>query len=171
MRQVDHCLESLIQPILPGWQDDETFMRWILVVAALAVACGLVVGGLFFASRQEQRSQDPNLQPLADSLKQRMDEVLGGSSLTEPTVELSVRKSQLESEVSRVKYLATKLGGSAVSKQSAAGSTMDLIAEIPVEYRKSFIDAVTDGFKDVPEVSPAPSPMMCVVTVQIKVQG
>ena len=48
---------------------------------------------------------------------------------------------------------------------------MDLIAEIPVEYRKSFIDAVTDGFKDLPKVSPAASPTMCVVTVQIKVQG
>ena len=147
-------------------------MRWILVVlATLAVAICVVVGVLFFASRPEQHSQDPNLQSLADSLKQRMDNLLGGSSLTEPTVELSVMKSQLESEVARVKYLATKLGGSAVSKQSAAGSTMDLIAEIPVEYRKSFIDAVTDGFKDLPDVSPAASPTMCVVTVQIKVQG
>jgi hypothetical protein len=147
-------------------------MRWILVVAAsLAVAICVVAGVLFFASRQEQHSQDPNLQPLADSLKQRMDNLLGGPSLTEPTVELSVMKSQLESEVARVKYLATKLGGSAVSKQSGAGSTTELIAEIPVEYRKSFIDAVTDGFKDLPDASPAASPTMCVITVQINVQG
>jgi hypothetical protein len=147
-------------------------MRWILVVVAtLAVAICLVSSILFFASRQEQRPQDPNLQALADSLKLRMDDLLGPSGLTEPTVELSVMKSQLESEVARVKYLATKLGGSAVSKQSATGSTMDLIAEIPLAYRKSFIDAVTDGFKDLPEASPAPSPTMCVVTVQIKVQG
>jgi hypothetical protein len=48
---------------------------------------------------------------------------------------------------------------------------MDLIAEIPVEHRKSFIDAVTDGFKDLPNASPAASPTMCVVTVQIKVQS
>jgi hypothetical protein len=40
-----------------------------------------------------------------------------------------------------------------------------------VEYRKSFIDAVTDGFKDLPKASPAASPTMCVVTVQIKVQS
>jgi hypothetical protein len=147
-------------------------MRWMLVVAAtLAVAICLVAGVLFFASRQEQRPQDPNLQPLADSLKQRMDDILGTTGLTEQTVELSVMRSQLESEVARVKYLATRLGGSAVSKQSAAGSTMDLIAEIPVEYRKSFIDAVTDGFKELPEASPGASPTMCVVTVQIKVQS
>jgi hypothetical protein len=147
-------------------------MRWILVVAAtLAVAVCVVTGVLFFAPRVEQHPQDPNLQPLADSLKQRMSDLLGGSSLTEPTVELSVMKSQLESEVARVKYLATKLGGSAVSKQSVPGPTMDLIAEIPVEYRKSFIDAVTDGFKDLPDASPAASPTMCVVTVLIKVQG
>lgn len=147
-------------------------MRWMLVVAAtLAVAICLVAGVLFFASRQEQHPQDPNLEPLANSLKQRMDDILGATGLTEQTVELSVIKSQLESEVARVKYLATRLGGSAVSKQSTAGSTMDLIAEIPVEYRKSFIDAVTDGFKDLPEASPGASPTMCVVTVQIKVQS
>ena len=147
-------------------------MRWILVVVAtLAIAICLVGGVLFFASRQEQPPQDPNLQSLTDSLKQRMDDLLGPSGLTEPTVELSVMKSQLESEVARVKYLATRLGGSAVSKQSAAGSTMDLIAEIPLAYRKSFIDAVTDGFKDLPEASPAASPTMSVVTVQIKIQG
>ena len=147
-------------------------MRWMLVVAAtLAVAICLVAGVLFFASRQEQAPQDPNLQPMTDSLKQRMDDLLGATGLTEQTVELSVVKSQLESEIARVKYLATRLGGSAVSKQSTAGSTMDLIAEIPVEYRKSFIDAVTDGFKDLPKASPAASPTMCVVTVQIKVQS
>lgn len=146
-------------------------MRWILVVAAtLAVAICLATGVLFFAPRV-QHPQEPNLQPLTDSLKQRMSDLLGGSSLSEPTVELSVMKSQLESEVARVKYLATKLGGSAVSKQSDAGATTDLIAEIPVENRKSFIDAVTDGFKDLPEASPAASPARCVVTVQIKVQG
>ena len=147
-------------------------MRWMLVVAAtLAVAICLVAGVLFFASRQEQHPQDPNLEPLANSIKQRMDDILGATGLTEQTVELSVMKSQLESEVARVKYLATRLGGSAVSKQSTAGSTMDLIAEIPVEYRKSFIDAVTDGFKDLPEASPGASSTMCVVTVQIKVES
>ena len=141
------------------------------MAATLAVAICLVAGVLFLASRQEQAPQDPNLQPMTDSLKQRMDDLLGTTGLTEQTVELSVVKSQLESEVARVKYLATRLGGSAVSKQSTAGSTMDLIAEIPVEYRKSFIDAVTDGFKDLPEASPSASPTMCVVTVQIKVQS
>jgi hypothetical protein len=147
-------------------------MRWMLVVAAtLAVAICLVAGVLFFASRQAQHPQDPNLQPLADALKQRMDGILGDAGFTEQTVELSVMKSQLEAEIARVKYLATKLGGSAVSKGSSTGSTMDLIAEIPVEYRKSFIDAVTDGFKDLPKASPAASPTMCVVTVQIKVQS
>ncbi|MBV8215339.1 MAG: hypothetical protein JOZ08_19180 [Verrucomicrobia bacterium] len=147
-------------------------MRWMLVVAAtLAVAICLAVGVLFLASRQERHPQDPNLQPLTDSLKQRMDDLLGASDLTESTVELSVMRSQLESEVARVKYLATKLGGSAVSKQSAAGATMDLVAEIPLECRKSFIDAVTDGFKDLPEANPGASPTMCVVTVQIKVQS
>jgi hypothetical protein len=143
----------------------------LVVAATLAVAICLVAGVLFFASRQEQPPQDPNLQPMADSLKQRMDDLLGTTGLTEQTVELSVVKSQLESEVARVKYLATRLGGSAVSKQSTTGSTMDLIAEIPVEYRKSFIDAVTDGFKELPEASPGASPTMCVVTVQIKVQS
>jgi hypothetical protein len=143
----------------------------LVVAATLAVAICLVAGVLLFASRQEQHPQDPNLEPLANSLKQRMDDILGATGLTEQTVELSVMKSQLESEVARVKYLATRLGGSAVSKQSTAGSTMDLIAEIPVEYRKSFIDAVTDGFKDLPEASPGASSTMCVVTVQIKVQS
>jgi hypothetical protein len=147
-------------------------MRWTLVVAAtLAVAICLVAGVLFFASRQAQHPQDPNLQPLAESLKQRMDSILGDAGLTEQTVELSIMRSQLEAEVARVKYLATRLGGSAVSKQSSAGSNMDLIAEIPAEYRKSFIDAVTDGFKDLPKASPAASPTTCVVTVQIKVQS
>ncbi len=100
-----------------------------------------------------------------------MDDLLGGSNLPESTVELSVIRSQLESEVARVKYLATRLGGSAVAKEPLAGATTDLIAEIPVENRKSFIDAVSDGFKDLPEVSPTVSSTMCVVMVQIKVQG
>jgi hypothetical protein len=147
-------------------------MRWlVVVVATLLVALGLVGGVLFFAARQEEHPQEPNLQPLANSLKERMDDLLGGSNLPESTVELSVSRSQLESEVARVKYLATRLGGSAVSKEPLTGATTDLIAEIPVENRKSFIDAVTDGFKDLPEVSPTASSTMCLVTVQIKVQG
>lgn len=147
-------------------------MRWFLVVAAtLAVAVCLVGGVLIFASRQEEHLQEPNLEPLENSLKQRIDDLLGGSNLPESTIELSVSKSQLESEVARVKYLATRLGGSAVTKQPVTGATTDLIAEIPVENRKSFIDAVTDGFKDLPEASPTASPTMCVVTVQIKIQG
>jgi hypothetical protein len=147
-------------------------MRWLLVVAAiLAVALCLVGGVLIFASRQEEHSQKPNLEPLANSLKERIDDLLGGSSLPESTVELSVMRSQLDSEVTRVKYLAVRLGGSAVAKQPASGATTDLIVEIPVENRKSFVDAVTDGFKDLPEPSPTDSPTMCIVTVQIRVQG
>ena len=91
--------------------------------------------------------------------------------MPESTVELSVMRSQLDSEVARVKYLAVRLGGSAVAKQPASGGTTDLIVEVPVENRKSFVDAVTDGFKDLPEPSPTDSPTMCIVTVQIKVQG
>jgi hypothetical protein len=147
-------------------------MRWLVVVAAtLAVALGLVGGVWFFAARQEEHTQEPTLQPLANSLRERMYDLLGGSNLPESTVELSVIRSQLESEVARVKYLATRLGGSAVAKEPLTGATTDLIAEIPVENRKSFIDAVTDGFKDLPEVSPTASSTMCVVMVQIKVQG
>jgi hypothetical protein len=147
-------------------------MRWLLVVAAtLAVALCLVGGALIFASRQEEHSQEPNLEPMANSLKERIDDMLGGSSLPESTVELSVMRSQLDSEVARVKYLAVRLGGSAVAKQPVTGANTDLIAEIPIENRKSFIDAVTDGFKDLPEPSPTASPTMCIVTVQIKVQG
>jgi hypothetical protein len=147
-------------------------MRWLVVVAAtLVVALCLVGGVLFFAARQEEHTQDPNLQPLANSLRERMDDLLGGSNLPESTVELSVIRSQLVTEVARVKYLAARLGGSAVAKEPLTGVTTDLIAEIPVENRKSFIDAVTDGFKDLPEVSPTASSTMCVVMVQIKVQG
>ena len=147
-------------------------MRWVLVVAAtLVVAVCLVGGVLIFASRQEKHFEEPSLDPLANSLKQRIDDLLGGASLSESTVELSVIRSQLESEVARVKYLAIKLGGSAVTKQAATGATTDLVAEIPVENRKSFIEAVTDGFKDLPEPSPTASPIMCVITVQIKIQG
>jgi hypothetical protein len=147
-------------------------MRWLVVVAAtLAVAVCLVGGVWFFAARQEERTQEPTLQPLANSLRERMGDLLGGSGLPESTVELSVIRSQLESEVARVKYLAARLGGSAVAKEPSIEATTDLIAEIPVENRKSFIDAVTDGFKDLPEVSPTVSSTMCVVMVQIKVQG
>jgi hypothetical protein len=148
-------------------------MRWMIAVAGtLAIAVCLVSGVLFFASRQEQQQpQEPNLQPLANSIKQRMDEILGGSNLSGSTVELSVLKSQLDAEIARVKYLAVRLGGSAVTKQSITGATTDLVAEIPEESRKTFIDAVTDGFKDLPEVSPSLSSKMCVVTVQIKVQS
>ena len=147
-------------------------MRWLLVVAAtLAVALCLVGGVLIFAYRQEEHSQEPSLEPLANSLKGRIDDLLGGSSLPESTVELSVMRSQLDSEVARVKYLAVRLGGSAVAKQPASGATTDLIVEIPVENRKSFVDAVTDGFKDLPEPSPTASTTMCIITVQIKVQG
>jgi hypothetical protein len=147
-------------------------MRWLLVVAAtLAVALCLVGGVLIFAYRQEEHSQEPSLEPLANSLKQRIDDLLGGSSFPESTVELSVMRSQLDSEVARVKYLAVRLGGSAAAKHPATGATTDLIAEIPVENRKSFIDAVTDGFKDLPEPSPTASTTMCIIAVQIKVQG
>ena len=147
-------------------------MRWFLAVAGILVLAVCLVGGvLIFGSRQAEHSQKPNLEPLANSLKQRIDDILGGTSFPESTVELSVMRSQLESEVARVKYLATRLGGSAAIKQPATGASTDLIAEIPVENRKSFIDAVTDGFKDLPEPSPSDSAIMCVVTVQIKVQS
>ena len=146
-------------------------MRWITVVAVTLATAVCIIGGVLFFARQEQKPQEPNLQPLANSLKQRMDDLLGASNLSESTVELSVEKSQLDSEVARVKYLAIRSGGSAVTRQPAAGATTDLIAEIPEENRKSFIDAVTAGFKDLPKASPAASPKTCVVTVQIKVQS
>ena len=146
-------------------------MRWMIAAGAtLVVAVCLVSGVLFFGSRHEQQGE-PNLQPLAHSLKERMDDLLGASDLSESTVELSVLKSQLDSEIARVKYLAVRLGGSAVTKAPSTGPTTDLVAEIPEENRKSFIDAVTDGFKELPEATPSISSKMCVVTVQIKVQS
>jgi hypothetical protein len=147
-------------------------MRWISAVAAtLAVAACLVGGVLLFVWHEQQHPHEPNLQPLTNSLKERMDDLLGSSNLANSTIQLSVAKSQLESEVARVKYLAIRLGGSAAIKEPVGGPTTDLIAEIPVENRKSFIDAVMDGFKDLPQASPAASPTMCVVSVQISVQS
>ena len=146
-------------------------MRWIIIAAVtLVVALCLVGAVLFFVARQEH-SQEPDLGPLAGSLRQRMDDLFGSESLSDSTVEISVVKSQVDAEINRVKYLAAKLGGSAVMKQPIQGSTTDLIAEIPEASRKLFINAVLDGFKDLPETEPLASAKTCVVTVQIKVQG
>jgi hypothetical protein len=141
-------------------------MRWIIIAAA---AC-LVGGILFFLFRQEH-PQDPDLRTLAATLRERTDAVLNAPGLSESTIEISVVKSQLGAEIDRVKYLATKLGGTAVAKGPVRGPITELIAEIPEENQKRFMDAVQDGIKDVPDPGMLSSGKILVVTIQIRSQG
>jgi hypothetical protein len=141
-------------------------MRWIIIVAA---AC-LVVGVAFFLFRRPP-AKEPDLSPLAASLRERMDTLLNSPSISASTIEISVLKSQLNAEIDRVKILAVKLGGSAVRKGPLVGPIIELIAEIPEENQKLFKDAVQDGLKDVPDPGPTSSGKMLVVMVQIKTQG
>jgi hypothetical protein len=141
-------------------------MRWIIIVAAACLAGGVA----FFLFRQPP-AKEPDLSPLAASLRERMDTVLNAPGLSDSTIEISVLKSQVNAEIDRVKFLAAKLGGSAVTKEPAVGPITELIAEIPEENQKRFKDAVQDGFKDVPDTGVTSSGKMLVVTVQIKIQG
>jgi hypothetical protein len=141
-------------------------MRWIIIVAA---ACLLVGLALFLFRRPP--AKEPDLSPLATSLRERMDTLLNAPSLSSSTIEISVLKSQLNAEIDRVKILAVKLGGSAVTKEPVVGPVTELIAEIPEEKQKIFKDAVQDGLKDVPDTGPRVSSKKLVVTVQIKTQS
>ena len=96
----------------------------------------------------------PDLTLLNESVQRSVESELSTPPLSLNLVELTVRPQDLDSEIERIKNLATKLGGNATLNRLPTESGQDLLVEIPQSSARQFIEAVQDRTKIVPEARP-----------------
>jgi hypothetical protein len=109
----------------------------------------------------------PDLTLLNESLQRSIENELSTPWLTPNLVELTVRPQDLDSEIERIKNLATKLGGNATLNHLPAESGQDLLVEIPQSSAQQFIEAVQDRTKNVPEAPPNPGDKNQIIEVKL----
>jgi len=119
------------------------------VVVLLSVAAGAIYLWL-----HRDLAPAPDLTLLNESLHRSMQSELATPSLTMNLVELSVKPQDLDSEVERIKNLATKLSGSATVNHPPAELDRDLLVEIPQASAQQFVEAVQDRTKLVLDAPP-----------------
>jgi hypothetical protein len=96
----------------------------------------------------------PDLTLLNESVQRSIESDLSTPWLTVNLVELTVRPQDLDSEIERIKNLATKLEGNATVNHLPAESGQDLLVEIPQASVRQFIEAVQDRTKILPKAPP-----------------
>ena len=119
------------------------------VVVLLSVAAGAIYLWL-----HRDPAPAPDLTLLNESLHRSMQSELATPSLTMNLVELNVKPQDLDSEIERIKNLATKLEGNATVNHLPAESGQDLLVEIPQASARQFIEAVQDRTKILPKAPP-----------------
>jgi hypothetical protein len=136
-------------------------MFWIVGLILLAGILAVALGALWPRPKNE-----PDLAPLNHYLEGTAQKVLSLSRVTDATIEVKVSKSELQSEVARIKDLAAKFGGSAVAgSDSQTGA--DLLADIPEQFADQFSEAVRVTSKAVPEGTPPPGAKMALVEIKL----
>jgi hypothetical protein len=142
--------------------------RIILSCIALALL-GTAGTAIYRWLHRDNPTVAPDMTLLNENMRRSMENELGSPLLTLHLVELTVSQQELDSEIERLKNLASKLGGSgAVSNLSTEGDR-ELFFEIPQIYAKQFIEAAQDRTKLVLEALPNSSDERQVIEVKLHV--
>ena len=136
-------------------------MFWIVGLILSAGILAVALRDYWSRSRN-----DPDLSSLNHYLEGTAQKVLSLSKVADASVELKVSRGALQSEVDRVKDLATKFGGSAVA-DSNSQTGVDLLAEIPEQSADQFTEAVRVPSKAAPEGTPSPGAKTVLVEIKL----
>jgi predicted amidohydrolase len=115
--------------------------KWIPLLL-LSTGVGAIAGYYIHNLRLIPVSQ-PNLEPIKTYLQGEAERSFGSPTLSDATVELHVDRGALDSEVSRVKDLAVRLGGTAVGDAGSTGRA-NIFAKIPEDAVDSFRQELRD---------------------------
>lgn len=141
----------------------EKARRMLWIVGLILFAGILAVALVAFWPRPQAA---PDLAPLNQYLEGTAEKVIAMSKVADATIELKVSRSELEAQVTRIKDLATKFGGTAVAESDSQGGA-DLLAQIPAQLADQFVEAVRVTPKDTPEKLPTPGAKMALVEVKV----
>jgi hypothetical protein len=119
----------------------------LLLLSAAGVA-------IYLWLHRDRPTAAPDLTLLNESVQRSIESELSTPWLTVNLVELTVRPQDLDSEIERIKNLATKLEGNATVNHLPAESGQDLLVEIPQASVRQFIEAVQDRTKILPKAPP-----------------
>ena len=136
-------------------------MFWIVGLILSAGILAVALGGYWSRPRNE-----PDLSPLNHYLEGTAQKVLSLSKVADATIEVKVSRAALQSEVDRIKDLATKFGGSAVA-DSNSQTGADLLAVIPERFGDQFTEAVRVTSKTAPEGTPSPGAKTVLVEIKL----
>jgi hypothetical protein len=116
--------------------------RKTLGIAAIFVG-GMIAGIVSLILFQNRPQTEPDTATLKHTLQAAAQDSIKLPDLAESNLQISIEKSKLDQEVSRIKKLAAKLGGAAVQGALAPDGT-EILAEIPPQARARFIEAIRD---------------------------
>ncbi len=108
------------------------------------------VGGYLIHNINLTPTAEPDLAPIEHYLQGAAEHRLGSPTLSDKVIEIRVDGASLGSEVDRVKNLAIGLGGTAVGDTTATDCA-DVLAKIPRDAVESFMEAVRNPSKSIPE--------------------
>jgi len=121
------------------------------IVLLLLSAAGVAI---YLGLHRDRPTAAPDLTLLNESVQRSVESELSTPRLSLNLVELTVRPQDLDSEIERIKNLATKLGGNATLNRLPTESGQDLLVEIPQASARQFIEAVQDRTKIPPKAPP-----------------
>jgi hypothetical protein len=142
--------------------------RIILSCVALALL-GTAGTAIYRWLHQGSPTAAPDMTLLNENLRRSMESELGGPLLTLNLIELTVSQQDLDSEIERLKNLASKLGGSGTVSNLSTEADRELFFEIPQVYARQFIEAAQDRTKLVLEALPNSTNKRQVIEVKLHV--
>jgi hypothetical protein len=142
--------------------------RIILSCVALALL-GTAGTAIYRWLHQDSPTAAPDMTLLNENLRRSMESELGGPLLTLNLIELTVSQQDLDSEIERLKNLASKLGGSGTVSNLSTEADRELFFEIPQVYARQFIEAAQDRTKLVLEALPNSTNKRQVIEVKLHV--
>jgi hypothetical protein len=141
-----------------------------IILACIAFALlGTAGTAIYQWLHQDSPSTSPDMTLLDENLRRSMDSELGSPLLTLNLVELTVSPPELDSEIERLKDLASKLGGSGTVSNVSTEGDRELFFEIPQVYVKQFVEAAQDRTKLVLQALPSSTDKREVIEVKLHV--
>jgi hypothetical protein len=141
-----------------------------IILACIAFALlGTAGTAIYQWLHQDSPSTSPDMTLLDENLRRSMESELGSPLLTSNLVELTVSPPELDSEIERLKDLASKLGGSGTVSNVSTEGDRELFFEIPQVYAKQFVEAAQDRTKLVLQALPSSTDKREVIEVKLHV--